>query len=148
MRRASWQANPLQPLLGGDTAPWREFLFTEMNFHEPQQCKPQRTVRDARYKLLLNLAPLDGQAPVELFDLQSDPEETKNLADDAAHAATRRRLEAALRDWRERTSDPLLDAARLQRWIDTAARWEKLPRVKAGPSEVVRIPDGELELLK
>jgi hypothetical protein len=85
---------------------------------------------------------------VELFDLQSDPEETKNLADDAAHAATRRRLEAALRDWRERTSDPLLDAARLQRWIDTAARWEKLPRVKAGLSEVVRIPDGELEFLK
>jgi hypothetical protein len=42
----------------------------------------------------------------------------------------------------------LLDAARLQRWIDAAARWEKLPRVKAGPSEVVRIPDGELELLK
>lgn len=138
----------LQDVLRGHTDSRRDFLFTEMNFHEPQQCKPQRTVRDARYKLLLNLAPLDAQAPVELFDLQSDPEETKNLADDAAHAATRRRLEAALRDWRERTSDPLLDAARLQRWIDTAARWEKLPRVKAGPSEVVRIPDGEQEFLK
>ena len=49
---------------------------------------------------------------------------------------------------RNLTSILLADAARLQRWINTAARWEKLSRVKAGPSEVVRIPDGELEFLK
>ena len=126
----------------------REFLFTEMNFHEPQQCKPQRSVRDTRYKLLMNLAAGEGQAPVELFDLESDPGETKNLADDAAHAAVRRRLDAALAAWRAQTADPLLDPARVQRWRAAAARWDKLPRVKAGPSEVVRIPAGELELLK
>jgi hypothetical protein len=49
---------------------------------------------------------------------------------------------------RNLTSILLADAARLQRWIDAAARWEKLPRVNAGPREVVRVPDGELELLK
>jgi hypothetical protein len=50
--------------------------------------------------------------------------------------------------WREKRADPLLDAARVQRWKDAAARWAKLPRVKAGPRMVVRIPEGELELLK
>jgi N-sulfoglucosamine sulfohydrolase len=145
---AGLAGRPLQPLLSGASPAWRELLFSEMNFHEPQQCVPQRTVRDGRYKLLLNLAPKADQAPVELFDLQSDPWETKNLADDAACAATRKRLAAALQDWRQQTADPLLDAARTQRWRDAAARWGKLPRVKAGPSAIVHIPEGELELLR
>jgi len=139
---------PIQPLLHGESPAWRERLFTEMNFHEPQQCIPQRTVRDAHYKLLLNLAPKPNQSSVELFELQSDPWETHNLADDASLAAIRRRLEAALLDWRKQTADPLLEPARMQRWRDAAAHWNKLPRVKAGPDEVVRIPAGELEMLR
>ena len=139
----------LQPLLRGDPCKdWREFLFTEMNFHEPQIFRGQRTVRDRRHKLMLNLAPSEGVAPVELFDLENDPGENKNLADDTAHVADRKRLEAAMQTWREKRSDPLLDPARLQRWKDAATHWNKLPRVKAGPMMVVRIPEGELELLK
>ena len=164
---------PLQPLVRGEPGKdWREFLFTEMNFHEPQMLRGQRSVRDARYKLLLNLVTsqhghasvelvdfdsggvnvgsltVGHLAPVELFDLQTDPDETKNLADDPAHAATRRRLEAALQNWREKRADPLLDPARVQRWKDAAARWDKLSRDKAGRSTIFRIPEGELELLK
>lgn len=139
---------PLQPLLRGEAAAWRPLLFTEMNFHEPQQCVPQRTVRDARYKFVLNLAPEGNQAAGELFDLRSDPWETKNLANDASLAAVRQQLETALADWRKQTADPLLDAARVKRWRDAAARWNALPRVKSGPNEVVHIPAGELELLR
>ena len=162
----------LQPLLrGGPANDWREFLFTEENFHEPQMFHGQRTVRDGRYKLLLNLATFQPhsemrsdsvtgewwvevgltspQSPVELFDLQTDPDETKNLANDPAHAATRRRLEAALRNLREtEAADPLLDPARARRWKDAAAHWGRLPRVKAGLNNIVRIPSGELDLLK
>ncbi|MCX6908032.1 MAG: sulfatase-like hydrolase/transferase, partial [Verrucomicrobia bacterium] len=139
----------LQPLLRGEPcSDWREFLFTEMNFHEPQIFRGQRTVRDRRYKLVLNLVVADGQPPVEMFDLQSDPNENKNLADDPAHADARKKLEAVMQIWREKRADPLLDPARLQRWKDAAARWGKLPRVKAGTHMVVRIPEGELELLK
>jgi arylsulfatase A-like enzyme len=134
--QALWPASP------------REFLFTEMDFHEPQILRVQRSVRDARYKLLLNLTADEHQPPVELFDLQADPGETTNLAGDPAYAATRQRLAAALQDWRERTGDPLLDAARVQRWRDAATHWGKLPRVKAGANDVVRIPDGDLDLLK
>lgn len=37
----------------------------------------------------------------ELFDLNNDPHELKNLADDPAHATTKSELMAALTDWRE-----------------------------------------------
>jgi N-sulfoglucosamine sulfohydrolase len=139
---------PLQPLIRGESPAWRELLFTEMNFHEPQQCAPQRSIRDASHKLMLNLTPRPNQSPVELFDLRSDPWETKNLADDASLATIRQQLEAALLDWREQTADPLLDPARLKRWRDAAAHWDKIPRVKSGPNTVVHIPAGELELLR
>jgi len=126
----------------------REFLFTEMNFHEPQILRAQRTARDARYKLLLNLTLEENQSPVELFDLETDPGETKNLADNPAHAARRQRLEAALQAWREKRADPMLDASRLQRWKDAAARWAKFPRAKSPTGGVVRLPEEELKLLK
>lgn len=159
---------PLQPLLRGEpAAQWRQYLFTEMNFHEPHMFRGQRSVRDARYKLVLNLVTsghrhtakelvdfeLGGVnvgsltigvlPPVELFDLQTDPDETKNLADDPAHAATRRRLEAALQRWRQEQADPLLDPTRLQRWKEAAACWEKLLRGKRG-----RLDESDLESLK
>jgi N-sulfoglucosamine sulfohydrolase len=44
--------------------------------------------------------------PVELFDLESDPDELRNLADDPAHAATRAELEAKLKAWQQATADP------------------------------------------
>lgn len=46
----------------------------------------------------------------ELYDLQQDPWEFENLAGRPNHAATERRLKAALEDWRRETDDPCLDA--------------------------------------
>ena len=104
-------------------------------------------MRDERFKLLLNLTAAPDQSPVELFDLKSDPGETKNLAGDPAHQQTRAKLQAALQAWRETSSDPTLDAARVKRWQDAATKWSRLPKVKAGPNMVVHIPEGELKLL-
>lgn len=145
---AGLAGQPLQPLLRGDTSRWRELLFTEANFHEPQQCAPQRSVRDVQYKLLLNLAPQTNQPSVELYDLKADPWEKHDLAQAAALVEIRRRLESALLQWRQQTADPLLDLSRLQRWRDAADRWGRLPREQSGPDTVVHIPAGELELLK
>jgi N-sulfoglucosamine sulfohydrolase len=144
------EGRSLTPLLRGDSPPWRELLFTEMTFHQPNQFAPQRTVRDGRYKLLLNFVPRPDQAPVELFDLQTDPEESRNLADDQRLSAARQRLEQALREWRERTGDPLLDPARLERWTKVAEEWRKsAPRLKGGGyPDVALVPPGGLELLK
>lgn len=41
----------------------------------------------------------EPKAVHELYDLQNDPDEVQNLADDPAHAETRERLAGALRDW-------------------------------------------------
>lgn len=42
----------------------------------------------------------------ELFDLERDPDELHNLADDPAKAETLKDLRKKLRDWQERTKDP------------------------------------------
>ncbi|MGC4005734.1 MAG: DUF4976 domain-containing protein [Pirellulales bacterium] len=47
------------------------------------------------------------QRPVyELYDTQNDPGETKNLADDNAHAETLATLQAKLKAHQKRTDDP------------------------------------------
>ncbi len=58
-------AEPVENLLGWDlsqlfngTDPeWRPYLFTEYHTHSAHNYYPQRTVRDDRYKLILNLMP-------------------------------------------------------------------------------------------
>jgi N-sulfoglucosamine sulfohydrolase len=42
----------------------------------------------------------------ELYDLESDPNELKNVAGDPAHAKTLAELRKTLRDWQEQTKDP------------------------------------------
>ena len=46
----------------------------------------------------------------ELYDLEQDPWEFRNLAHEPGHAKTLKRLQTALQDWRRETDDPLLDA--------------------------------------
>ncbi len=55
---------------------------------------------------------------VELYDLQADRWEFTNLADEPKHQRTKQRLLGALRQWREQTADPLLDAAKLE-WLSS-----------------------------
>lgn len=152
---------PLQPLLAGETAGWRDHLFTEYHTHGGSNYYPQRAVRGDRFKLIENLLPgtvnpgaeftfdklhqnqsqhgsknaLDLRAAVaaaptevreayalmqcpprfELYDLENDPHEFRNLADDPAHAAVLADLSQVLNTWRQETQDPLLDPANLER---------------------------------
>lgn len=41
----------------------------------------------------------------ELYDIATDPHETRNLAEDPAHAETKRRLREALQNWRDEYGD-------------------------------------------
>lgn len=45
----------LMPLLNDKDTGWRKYLFTEYHTHSAHNFYPQRTVRDARYKLIYNL---------------------------------------------------------------------------------------------
>lgn len=51
----------------------------------------------------------------ELYDLETDPFEFKNLAEDLAHAETLGRLKAELTSWQKRTGDALEDPAVAQK---------------------------------
>jgi N-sulfoglucosamine sulfohydrolase len=52
----------------------------------------------------------------ELYDLQADPYEYRNLAADPAHRGTLDALSGRLADWRRETGDPLLDEEVLRRF--------------------------------
>lgn len=60
--------------------------------------------------------------PVELYDLEADPNESKNRADDPALADIRRQLESELWEFRKQTADP---------WIERDE--QKLPPLSRSP---------------
>ena len=144
----------LVPLLCNEAATWREYLFAEYHSHYPPIYFPQRTVRDSRFKVIVNLlqdranpvaqpkepvattppsyvtaSDLAGSAdevrlayatwkdapPVELYDLDDDPYEFRNLAGQPEFADVEKRLLTQLESWRQQTDDPLLDPAKLAR---------------------------------
>jgi arylsulfatase A-like enzyme len=63
----------------------------------------QRTVRTRRFKLIR----YPYQKKVQLFDLQSDPLETKDLSEDPGNAHRLEELNQRLLHWQKETGDPL-----------------------------------------
>jgi N-sulfoglucosamine sulfohydrolase len=123
-------------LLRGETYTPNEAIFAEKTYHTYYD--PMRAIRNQEWKLIANFenAPwqetspdYDNNAksyvevakaldpsyevqyhpPFELFDLQADPYEAHNLADDPVYRPIRDELARRLRDWMEATGDPLLD---------------------------------------
>jgi arylsulfatase A-like enzyme len=107
----------------------RQQVFAEKTFHTAYE--PQRAIRTGRYKLIWNIeagivnvpgdimrSPIFPQMiqqivvelpPFELYDLQNDPLEQRNLVDDPAHADTYRSLRQQLLAWMRETGDPILN---------------------------------------
>lgn len=127
---AEIEGQSFYPLLaGGDYRP-KDMVFAEKTFHTSYD--PLRAVRTKRHKYIFNfesvrpenycldiynkpvllesLAALDRRPSRfdELYDLEADPLEANNLAEDPAHQETRRELAAALAKWMADTDDPLL----------------------------------------
>lgn len=111
-------------------APGRTEIFGEMTYHS--YADPQRCIRTERHKLIANFSAgasfmdptqqwyrktipvcpanpvFAHHPPLELYDLETDPMETNNLAWDEESADIRRELGARLRTWMEDTGDPVL----------------------------------------
>lgn len=83
-------------------------------FHSSMSASASFMVRDDRHKLIYYVG-----MPRQLFDLETDPDEARNLADDPAHAETLARLEATLRT----ICDPEA--------IDAEAKASQMARVEA-----------------
>jgi N-sulfoglucosamine sulfohydrolase len=60
--------------------------------------------------------------PVEVYDLQTDPNEFNNLVGTPEGDAVRDRLLPVLHDWRKTTGDPLLDPQRLTQLVEEDLR--------------------------
>lgn len=108
----------------------REAIFAEKTFHSYYD--PMRCIRTRRHKLIRNFetaflvevpgdiqaGPIfradptrystDRPAVVELYDLQSDPLEQRNLAGSEDGSAVQQQLSAELWRWMRETDDPLL----------------------------------------
>lgn len=95
----------LRPLVEGKSALPERPVVCELAA-DPERPEIQgRMVRNGRFKYC---AYAPGKPDEHLFDLGNDPGETRNLADDPAHAADLRRLRAMLAAWSAETSDPFL----------------------------------------
>jgi N-sulfoglucosamine sulfohydrolase len=125
------QGRSLLPLLRGETYERRRAIFGEKTFHSYYD--PMRCVRTDRHKLIRNfetafavevpgdiqagpifradpsLYSKDRPAVVELYDLEADPLEQRNLAGRAEVAEVEKRLNAELWRWMRETDDPLLE---------------------------------------
>jgi arylsulfatase A-like enzyme len=120
----------LVPHLRADVDPADRSLFLEKTFHDGYD--PMRAVRRDRYKLIRNFEPgprlklskdleesltrqamgdehLEPRSPVELYDLEHDPHELHNVADDPRYSHVRATLERELERWMRDTRDPVID---------------------------------------
>jgi N-acetylglucosamine-6-sulfatase len=84
------------PLVTGATGQWRDAFLYEYNYEPQFPYTPNvRGVRTDRWKLI-RYPHGDGSADrftAELYDLEADPYELRNLIDEPAHAEDRRRME-------------------------------------------------------
>ena len=123
------QGRSFLSLLKGGNYREREEIYSEKNYHDMYD--PIRCVRTKKHKYirsfedrLMTPMPADIQrsqaskplveadyAPrprEELYDLERDPAELTNLAEDEAYAEVREELAGKLAAWMEETGDPLL----------------------------------------
>ncbi|HKK48360.1 MAG TPA: sulfatase/phosphatase domain-containing protein, partial [Alkalispirochaeta sp.] len=125
------EGQSLLPLFKGEVDQIRDELYAEVTYHASYE--PQRAIRTRDYKFIKRFADpprivpvnIDGspskhhifksgiyQFPlyaVQLYDLNLDPLERVNVADDPEYASVRAALEQRLDQWMRRTDDPLLD---------------------------------------
>ncbi len=86
----------LHDLASGKVAAVRDSVFLPFT-------DVMRAVRDERHKLII----YPKIAHRQLFDLQADPLEMHNLADDPSHAVVIERLTKTLKDWQAKVGDDL-----------------------------------------
>jgi arylsulfatase A-like enzyme len=90
------ETKSLVPLLQGKTEKVRDSIFAAYRDF-------QRAVRTDRYKLIR----YPYVKKTQLFDIQNDPLETKDLSGDPRNADLVKQLNALLRQWQKETGDPL-----------------------------------------
>jgi len=95
---ASWR-----PILERKPAAWRESWMYEYFEYPGAHCAPKmRGVRTSRWKLIHYIQNPQGH---ELFDLEKDPQERRNLFDDPAYSQQAAQMSRELERLRDLTTD-------------------------------------------
>ncbi|MBI3878380.1 MAG: sulfatase-like hydrolase/transferase [Verrucomicrobia bacterium] len=94
------------PLLRGQKVPWRDTIYGQFDLHN-QGLAYMRMIRTGKWKLVRHnyTNGLD-----ELYDLENDPDERKNLYANPQHETVRAELQAKLTEWQRSIDDPVLHA--------------------------------------
>jgi len=104
------------PMRAARTRKWK--LIANFEFAPWQETSPDYKNNAKCYVEVSNAlnVPYDIQyhPPFELYDIENDPYEKHNLADDPSLSTTRNELIQALYNWMRRTGDPLLDGPMAQ----------------------------------
>ena len=90
------EGKSLVPLITGEKKKVRDSIFGAYK-------EFQRMVRNDRWKLIIYN--VNGKQTMQLFDLQNDPWEMKNLAGDTAQAGRIKELTTLLKKWMKETGD-------------------------------------------
>lgn len=117
----SLHGRSLLPLLRRSDVPWRDaFLYQYYEYPAGHCVRKNRGIRTDRWKLIHFF---EQPQEWELYDLQRDPDETKNLAADPASAATMTNLKSRMAELRRELKDfdPPGPAPRAERCKDGQA---------------------------
>lgn len=98
------EGSDFAPLLRGKVVNWRDAVFAQYDPHVGLTGE-MRSIRTHRWHLVRQYKK-NGQ-PDELFDLQNDPEELRNLYTDEKHREVRDDLQRRLTTWMTEINDPL-----------------------------------------
>jgi len=98
LHRISSPGRSVIPVLRDASVEWRRFRFAEHG--------NARMVADGRWKMVRRYPPLDPRFGDELYDLETDPRETTNLAEASASAEEYSRLSEILDSYFARFEDP------------------------------------------
>ncbi|UCG04576.1 MAG: DUF4976 domain-containing protein [Candidatus Heimdallarchaeota archaeon] len=122
------------PLLKGEEYKEREHIFSELTYHDCYNA--MRAIRTRKWKFIMNFETIptrfeipigfastesteiyikqnpDFNIPIEeeeLYDLENDPFEMKNLANKHEYSKIKGSLKTMLVQWLEETNDPILN---------------------------------------
>jgi arylsulfatase A-like enzyme len=104
---AKWQGQDFTPLLRGRKTVWRDALFGQYDLHNGGLAY-MRMIRTSKWKLVRHH---HANFLDELYDLEKDPGEMRNLYGAAQYAAVRDQLQKRLNAWQKSIDDPLLREA-------------------------------------
>jgi len=101
---AKWQGRDFTPLLRGLHPAWRDTLYGQYDLHNSGLAY-MRMIRTSKWKLVRHH---HANFLDELYNLEKDPGETRNLYGNASYAAVREQLQQRLTAWQKSINDPLL----------------------------------------